>query len=74
MLILFYAGLFYKEYDSWLPLINEIKSNPEIYNGGYIYDPRQLYNEKIWYRCDGTSLLEEDVPSQLKAYILLLGD
>lgn len=75
--LVFYAGLVYlecthKEYELSLPTWS-----PEIYNGAYLYLCNQnrygRWGPEIgWYRPDGTPFPEEQVPSALKAWVLIL--
>lgn len=66
----FYAGLHYDTYP-------REQSRPWTMPGGlpdgaYIYDPDQVAFAR-WYRSDHTPVLLQDVPPELKAWVLLLG-
>ena len=50
---------------------------PEIYDGGYVLmlgntRPGSFWKPDGWYRCDGTPVLDADVPAELRAMALLL--
>lgn len=67
--LVFYAGMLYRTYtrkDMYAQISPVI--TPEIYQGGYVYLPE----DRQWFRCDLTPVLDEDVPKDLKALLLLL--
>lgn len=72
-ILVFYAGLLYGEY-TWEEFRNlQVTADPEIYNGGYLYNPIDLRaGVVVWYRMDGTPMLLEDVPKPLRTLVLLL--
>lgn len=71
--LLFYAGQLYGEYPSTNQYFMVKKYIPnEILLGGYLHAYNWQEQSYGWFRCDGTPLLDEDVPKQLKALLLLL--
>ncbi len=66
--IVFYAGLLYAECAREAFRELQVQGDLELYNGGYAYS-KEL---KEWYRMDGTPVLDEEVPTNLKAMLLLL--
>lgn len=67
-LLVFYAGLLYGEYDEGGFRLLRMQCSSELYNGGYVYSTKQ----RNWSRMDGTPLLKDWVPPNLKAMLLLL--
>ena len=69
---LFYAGQAIKEYTSQGIAYNDIRTqSPEIYNGGYVFFLGKK-GKGTWYRCDFTPVLAADIPTELKAWELIL--
>ena len=66
--VVFYAGLLYGEYSVDGLRLLQVQGDLELYNGGYVYNR----HDKEWYRMDGTPVLDVDVPTNLKAMLLLL--
>ena len=66
--IVFYAGLLYGEYAAEGLRLLQVQGDLELYNGGYVYSK----SERKWFRMDMTPLLDEDVPLNLKAMLLLI--
>lgn len=67
----FYAGLIYNQFDSdkysWAAISKILSAESEIYNGAY------LHHNGDWYRPDLTPVLLDDVPKELRTWVLLLG-
>jgi hypothetical protein len=66
-LLVFYADRLYAEMTT-----KEIKAlcteAPEIYNGAFVWSP----SVSMWFRCDFTPCLEEDVPPATRLLKLLM--
>ena len=71
---IFYAGQIIAEFDFFHELREyRIICGQEIYNGAYVYVPPQNNRqEREWFRMDTTPVLEQDVPLELKTWVLLL--
>lgn len=76
-IIVFYAGQVLlkfdnnKEFEIWRRSI--AVGNREIYNGSYVYlRSTAKLNNRPWYRMNGTPVLLEDVPKDLRAQVLVL--
>lgn len=80
MLLLFYAGKLAGEYSKWSYLRFDLTHSDtaigqEMYHGGYVYSNQDpATTQSRWWRCDGTPMLDEDVPLELKMQVLLMGD
>lgn len=63
----FYGTQLFGEYDK-LPSFIDV--GEEVYNSAYVY----MKGKQIsgWYRLDNTPVLIEDVPKELRAFILIL--
>lgn len=73
-LTMFYGVQLYGEFDRWRDFWNS-DINSEVYNGAYVYSPYTAKVDRIdcpWYRSDCTPVLLEDVPKELRAYVLIL--
>ena len=77
--LVFYAGLMLAEYSHDEYRRNKVpfQWTPETYNGAFLYvvtpNKAMIYcSDPGWYRPDGTPVLEADVPSTLKAWVLIL--
>lgn len=72
---LFYAGQLVGEYSSWFPSMSQFLHTNwglEIYNWGYLYASKDYGRTYEWFRADGTPVLLEDVPRELRMLNLLL--
>ena len=76
----FYAGRLYTEHADIRDLHKGPNDcSPEVYNGGYLYLPKQFNNSGFrsvitgWYRMDKTPLLESEIPNELKLLLLIMG-
>lgn len=58
----------YKEFDIWRRAT--LVGNYEFYNGSIVHDPESFRSD--WGRMDGTPMLIQDVPKELRTYVLLL--
>lgn len=66
----FYAGRIYAEYLHLKAYREAITSESDVYQGGYLYLHDNKYGK--WFRCDVTPVLDEDVPPELKMWLLIL--
>lgn len=74
--LLFYEGEVVQEFEPGrISLQQYTLSNwgLRIYNEGYVYWPSNPYRGSPWYRCDLFPVLIEDVPKELRVFVLLLG-
>ncbi len=82
-IIVFYAGLIYGEYVTQSDFrLLQTACDPELYNGGYVHysanhpalqgafttDGKSVQ----WYRMDGTPVLLDHVPKELRLLVLLM--
>lgn len=74
MIFVFYAGQLYEELASFKAFrAMQTTCTPEIYNGAYVYNPLDIRSgARLWYRMDGTPVLLDDVPKNLRLWVLLL--
>jgi len=77
----FYAGRLYAEHTAMVTLPRGPQDcDPEVYNGGYLYFPKQFNNTGVnksvitgWYRMDKTPLVNSEIPNELKLLLLIMG-
>lgn len=74
MIFVFYAGQLHEELASMKDFKHmQVTCDPEIYNGAYVYNPLDIRSgARLWYRMDGTPVLLDDVPKELRLLVLLL--
>lgn len=70
-ILVFYAGLLYADTDMAELKLLHTTCGSEIYNGAYQYWVGS-HDSRAWYRMDGTPVLLDDVPKELRMLVLLM--
>jgi len=75
MIYLFYAGMLVRVFKGTQSYRNDwakyaFVDDPEIYNGGYVYDSGKPVDDQ-WWRCDLTPVLLVHVPKEFRVLVLL---
>lgn len=73
--LLFYEGEVVQEFEPGLISLRQYTLSNwglRIYNEGYVYWPSNPYRGSLWYRCDLTPVLLQDVPKEYRVLALLM--